>query len=186
MVKCAECGYLGVRHPHTYELVTPDERQRETGIPTGIFTVGDKTTILGDMPICAVGACDLRKECEQTRKVASELGKVPCEVTHKDRECSQFTDLIPGLTPKEHIEMNLLQEQRIWQQTNQAANDRRQQSDSARNFRVNFLLVLVSIAAAIASWWVALHPGIVVVQSTPAATAPAIPFRAHAAPSGRL
>ena len=33
MVNCAKCGYLGVRHPDTYELVGPGESQRETGIP---------------------------------------------------------------------------------------------------------------------------------------------------------
>jgi hypothetical protein len=65
---------------------------------------------------------------------------------------------LDGLTPKEHIDMNVFERQKIWE---------------TKNFRINLLLMLFTAVAAVAAWWFATHPNIIVipqVQSPPAAT----------------
>ena len=113
MVICADCGYLGVRHPGTHELVGPDEYQRQTGLPTrsAIPSVGsmgenvsDGETVLGIIPTCAVGAWSLERYYRGGNDNAARCCAAK-EVIQRERDCSKFTPWIPGLTPKEHIDM---------------------------------------------------------------------------------
>jgi hypothetical protein len=97
--------------------------------------------------------CDLRKEYKSFREknpspypydAAKEVMHAPrfmCESAKK------FTAWIPGLSPKEHIDMNMM--------------DRAEQYHERldrRNFWTNFVLVIVGALAAVAAWWGALHP----------------------------
>ena len=86
-------------------------------------------------------------------------------VIHDPRECKESTRWIPGLTPKEHIDMNIFERQRAWQ----ADQDAIRRADEARrddkNFRLNLALVVATIVAtiiaaiaAVAAWWAALCP----------------------------
>jgi len=121
---CAECGFLGVRHRETGELVGPGEEQRETGSPPegrsipGLlaekFSPPEPIT-LDIAPVCAVGACDLRKEWQECQKVQKLAPTAAAEkVIQQPRKCKRFTAGLPGLNPKEHINMNLLQRQQVW------------------------------------------------------------------------
>ena len=106
MVKCVDCGYLGVREIDNQRLVNPGAEQRKSGQPPGNFN-GVAITLVE--PICTVAAFDLEAE-------VSGPGPAPAaKVMDKDRECEQFTEWVPALTPKEHLDMNLLERQRDWQ-----------------------------------------------------------------------
>jgi hypothetical protein len=118
MVKCAKCGFLGVRCLDTGNIV--GEELRERGVwPTN----SEGRRAFQDTPVCAVGACNFAEETPGT-DYESTAG-----VLQKDRECDQFTRLLPALTPKEHIDMNVLQQQKEWQQRCDEENQRHHQCE---------------------------------------------------------
>jgi hypothetical protein len=107
MVKCAACGYLGVRDMDNKMLVNPSAEQRRNGQPPSNSKGGAATQA---EPICALGICDLESEL-------TGPGSAPAAtVMSKDRICSPSTKNIPALTPKEHIDMNVLERQQAFQQ----------------------------------------------------------------------
>ena len=119
MVKCADCGYLGVRHPGTHELVGPDERQRQTGEPSSkadshlwSIAMGEppiNEIVLDPAPVCARGAFNLWSEWKgHVTNGKSALFPAAKEVMRKDRKCRRFVKTIPGLGPKERVNMDLL------------------------------------------------------------------------------
>jgi hypothetical protein len=180
MVKCKDCGYLGVRHIESQTLVSPGENQRESGAPalevltyppgTVRFTndLPPTRVIVDGTPVCAVGAVDLYAECESIQQPGRN--QAAKSVMQDDRDCKQFTTRIPGLTPKEHVVRNLIEK---WEQTQ----DRKER----KNTRINVGLLLAGILAAIAAWWSATHPAIVFIPQTsqsPAVTAPVNPAKA--------
>ncbi len=138
MVKCAECGFLGVRHPLTQTLIGPSEHQRQTGVPTT-----DSIPIVGRMdeyapgeaipdtrPVCAIGAIQIGNE-----HCGGNDNRVKCHsaqaVMQKDRTCGEFTKWIPGLSPKEHIDMLTAQTDRLWQER-QTERDRQWRKEDNR------------------------------------------------------
>jgi ferric-dicitrate binding protein FerR (iron transport regulator) len=150
MVKCADCGYLGVRHPETLELVGPSHQQRETGALTGTLR---GQMFLDEQPICAVGAFDLWRET-----AAQPDGAL--RVMQKPRDCLKSTEWIPGLSPKEHIDMNMLE---------------RSERRDTRNFWIQCALMVAAFAAAVAAWWSATHPTAIPIPQPPAAISPTNP-----------
>ena len=79
--------------------------------------------ILDRIPLCAVGENRLPEECAAMSANGGEFTAIQ-KVFVKDRECKQFTPWIPVLIPKEHIDMNLLEQPRDWQQvTSQRTNE---------------------------------------------------------------
>ncbi len=153
MVKCKDCGYLGVREANGTQLVNPDKTQREVGRAINGITE--------HCPVCAIAAFDL--PAEHRDPPGMNPSEHAANIMAKDRECHQFTDNMPGLSPKEHIDMNLL-----------AQNQRYLECQNRRNLITNVTLVIVGLLAAIAAWWGALHPVVVpppvvnaVIQSPP-------------------
>jgi hypothetical protein len=114
MVKCADCGYLGAREVNSHQLVNPRAEQRQTGAPSRGNRNGLSVALTRTDPICAIAAFDLQAEMGNPGAGAFAEAAV-AEVITKDRKCNRFTDNMPALTPKEHIEMNMLEEQREWQ-----------------------------------------------------------------------
>jgi len=126
-VRCADCGYLGVRRCNDRALVSPDTEQRRTGeapAPPDLETQSlmIDIPILETKPLCAMGAILLDEEFDD------ELGRSPPDalrqvsernvavlVTQKERQCGQFVKWMPALSPKEHLDMNVLERQREWQ-----------------------------------------------------------------------
>jgi len=94
-VKCAECGFLLLYNLDQGEKLEADSHYRSGGHR---YAQRAKTA----EPMCLVLACDLRDEViavrlpEPNRQLA---------VIQKERDCSSFCVLRPGLTPKEHLEM---------------------------------------------------------------------------------
>ena len=121
MVKCAECGYLGVRRCNDQALVSPGPDQRRTGeAPKDPSVKIDAPPILETMPLCAIGVCPLDEEFADGQLITPSSARGPMKganvaqkVMRDDRpKCEsekKFTPWIPGLSPKEHIDMNLLE-----------------------------------------------------------------------------
>jgi len=128
MVKCADCGYLGVRHIESQCLLAPSEEHRKTGEPTSrepdpkdveyaqthISKLAPGATIVDILPVCALGLANCRKECGAVG--AQRISPISAKKFMQDkRECGRFRPWIPGLTPKEHMDMKALEEQQSWQ-----------------------------------------------------------------------
>lgn len=173
--KCAECGYLGVRHVDRQELVGLNMAQRITGFPVvkpDGPTRGDGTNeglVTEIAPACAIGAADLGAEfisqqtfsrgCANQHRTQDQGvflierkadATAAIKVMHKSRDCKKFRQRIPGLSPKEHIAVDMLDEiQERWRQ-----NDKKQD-------RKDMFLICLSTFAAGAAWWAALRlPGV--------------------------
>jgi cytoskeletal protein RodZ len=135
-------------------MVAPLAHQRNTGFaPAGIANA--------DSPLCALGVCDLSKEydpqiLEEPLAVGQARTRATKVIFHRERECDRFVRWIPGLSPKEHIDMNILERQQAWQ----ARRD-------SKDFRLNCLLVVVAVASMCAAWWAALHPTVIPIPQRP-------------------
>jgi hypothetical protein len=100
LVKCADCGFLAVRHMDTRALLDAEELLRVNGeIPsrnTGMM-------IYDEWPVCFIRRANFRKEMNDNS--GSPHRK---KVLNDKRECDDgFTPWQQGLTPKEHLEMQL-------------------------------------------------------------------------------
>lgn len=87
MVRCSDCGLLGVRKNDTNQLVECMEDMRE----------GRKSSQIS-MPVCAACVVSFWTEAEK------QLDNVPRELS-RQRECDRFVKWECGFTPKEHLEM---------------------------------------------------------------------------------
>ncbi len=177
MVKCADCGYLAVRNKETHALVSPAREQRETGEAPP--APGAVERPIGTIPICAIGVCDLRRKVEEARrgmvgKPVIRDGEAPKAVIQKDHDCQRSTKWIPALSPKEHIDMDLLEKQQVWDDERDKRQQAWQEERDARNLRVNRWLVLAAVISALAALasaffagWSATHPTVITIPQPP-------------------
>jgi hypothetical protein len=100
---CAECGYLGIRSSTTKELVEVEETFRREGAEDR--TGGVQAAYVGK-PVCAIMAADLQAV------VSSRRGSSIAQMLSEQRNCEHGTRWLRGFTPKEHLQMNLIEEQR--------------------------------------------------------------------------
>lgn len=138
VVKCEECGFLCVRDFNSRRLIEADTLYREKGRSPNPFMLA---------PICFVQAERLWEE-----STAVEHAQV-MEIIRKERTCDKFTPWFQGYAPKEHIEMQLLQEQ---------MNEQRKQN--RRNLWITVFAMLaaaiIGAAATLAGTWLILtHSG---------------------------
>jgi hypothetical protein len=149
MVKCAECGYLGFRHIESQQLVTPSDEHCSTGEgPLKPDSRNTVTAVVHEAPVCAVGLLVDNFDPSKPGPHGHHREAAPAAVRtimHRERGCSQFTPRLPGLSPKEHIDMNFLERQQ-----------RFQAREGRRNLIVNVLLCVIAAISAIAAWWGAL------------------------------
>lgn len=103
-VKCKDCGYLAWRHRNTWELIEVDLEHRE-GTADSLPSMAIRKEIVMSQEVCFCAAHDLRAE-ELSPAKSQEA------VIWKDRVCTSYTKWCPGLSPKEHMQMHLLEEQR--------------------------------------------------------------------------
>ena len=106
MRKCRECGLLALVHI---------DSQKVEACTIGCRTSGSVTSEKGQKfyeatPICSIYEFDLRKEIGQK----SSHGEI-LEILTNERPCEAFIKWNPALSPKEHLDMQLIQEQREWQ-----------------------------------------------------------------------
>ena len=100
MVKCADCGFLGVRLIKTRQIVDAEEYLRNEGqMPDKV----NNEPIYAPWPICFVRKINIHREVKESG-VAGPQGLAA--VFQKDRKCDDgFTKWFQGFTPKEHQEM---------------------------------------------------------------------------------
>lgn len=135
-VRCADCGYLAVRENVTWTLWEAEQEFRDDlQSPSNISGLANaQPRSFGGAPLCFVGETDFAIEpggTEQDKK-ARRLA-----LLSKDRSCDSFIEWKRGFTPKEHMEMNLLLEQRKWQRDTAREDQkwRAQQADQERQWR---------------------------------------------------
>ena len=105
MVKCVECGLLSVRSLRLNQLTEVDEETRRTGKyvddPSGGFNVIQPL-------LCCVLEYNLSQEVDR------ENDKGYVEVIKAERDCQKFREWQPGLSPKEHVLIVLVDDWREW------------------------------------------------------------------------
>lgn len=123
-VRCADCGFLGLRNGKTGALNEADERFRKEAFFRGSPPTHD------NLPICSKSVVDFRDETNPGNQDGI------CQALRKDRSEScnnKFMTWRKGFTPKDHHEMQLAQElqlfqieqrerERDWQQRQEATN----------------------------------------------------------------
>src|SRR5258708_5505107 len=108
LVKCADCGYLGLRHTTTRQLLEADEVFRQKGQ----IRADGNHWLYDEHPVCFAQKINFREKIGNQPHNEYELrGKV----VQAEWNCNGFIKWQPGLTPKEHQEMMMLEEQRKWQ-----------------------------------------------------------------------
>lgn len=107
-VKCADCGFLAVRHFETRDLLDAEELLRRDGeMP---LQPGTGHYIYDPWPICFARVIDFRAALEDNS--GSPHRK---RVINEGRECNRFTPWIQGLTPKEHVELKIEEDRQLWE-----------------------------------------------------------------------
>jgi hypothetical protein len=143
--QCRGCGFLSIRNKRDWSLGEAPEEYRKTGELTSAAA-----ETYGNLPICFVRAWPLTTEYESRPSSAPTGGPSIATVLHKTRACDEFREWQQGLSPKEHFEMTMLEEQREWQANESAENRRVQRWSMAMNFIG--LIVGPILGAAIALW----------------------------------
>ena len=133
-VQCADCGFLALRNTRTDGLAEARFRYRETGeVPLSETPIEIRTpTPDGDdeedaytspyqiPPVCFVGAHNL----SGTRRSTANVSKSPMTrdealaIVQEGRACTKFIRWVQGYSPREHLEMERMKDQkrgqRIW------------------------------------------------------------------------
>jgi hypothetical protein len=146
-VHCTNCGYLSVRNVEDWSLGEAESDYRETG------AMSDRAAqIYRNLPICFARAANLLQEYERTCNERpggiSGPAAVIKFVLHKPRTCTEHIEWQQGFTPKEHLEMKMLEEQRA---------SLNREADRNHRWRIIELVVMglivtaVSVAAQIGS-----------------------------------
>jgi hypothetical protein len=155
VVRCADCGFLGVRIHKTREIVDADALMRETGHNPG-ESINSADRILDEHVLCFVRAADLAKETGRPDEASRS------SVIQRERECQRFTPWIQGLTPKEHVELKIEEDRQLWQtqrelddqiwrekQEDKAEKRHREALSAARN--MSLVSALIGFIAALAA-----------------------------------
>lgn len=100
VVKCADCGCLALRNRNTLELVGAGEKYRREGMLPSI----NSRYVFEEAPVCAEGIADFSAFHND---VAGGHA-----MARSERICLPFIRWRPGLTPKGHMDIRLLEEQR--------------------------------------------------------------------------
>jgi hypothetical protein len=183
MVRCADCGFLGLRHSSTREVREADPYSRESGkVPSGY----------SESPVCCIQAAALDRE------MGSMTDAEFARVVNRDRDCPKHFPWWQGFSPKEHVRMHYDQmlrdeaakrerEMREWQaeqrQKDQEREDRRRSDDlewQRRNKRSDrwWAMALIVLAAIIGlafepfKTWLNNLSGVTPSQRPPATTSP--------------
>jgi hypothetical protein len=140
VVRCADCGYLGLRNLETGALDEADEaflRDATIRPVSGVRSMAAYDAL----PVCAKGAVNFREEANPGHQPSI------VQAITKPRECREFMKRHTGLAPKEHRQMEidhfirteqarLAREQREWQEARQKEDreHREKREDDHRRF----------------------------------------------------
>lgn len=99
-VSCKDCGCLALRHSKTLELSGASEDYRQSGT----LPAENNRYLYDEIPVCVANAFNFA--------VLAPNKDHSYAVIRGSLHCEQFIAWQPALSPKEHIEMKQLQEQR--------------------------------------------------------------------------
>lgn len=156
-VRCVDCGYLAVRDFKSRQLVEVEAAMREAGWQPKIPHSGYKP--YEERPICFVRSSKICNELDPPQP-----GQFLTAIK-TDRQCDKITPWHQGFSPREHLKMNLLEEQRErdrkWRLEDvKAAEEAREQSSVKADSRhlvslvVNSLFALAAIVAVIVAAYI--------------------------------
>lgn len=117
-VKCRNCGYLALRNLNTRQLVEVEFGVRnEEEFPAIIEYVTESmfpsaTPVYDTNAVCFRGETDFFTETKNAKDASLRHTDFHA-IINRDRDCKSFTEAIYGLSPKEHLDMNL-QERKDW------------------------------------------------------------------------
>lgn len=104
-VKCAECGYLGLRHVLSGRTVTASLEYRKTAYNPSL-SIGGYDHVYEDFPLCFRGVVNFRDKEEAGPSRDQEKCRAAIQ---RDRDCGECSEW-EGLDPKDHYEMTLREE----------------------------------------------------------------------------
>ena len=123
------------------ELVGADENYREGGyVPNNQGRMH-----FYEAPVCARGAKSFSHFGENRTAAHSMAGS--------EHDCPKFITLIPGLQPKDHIEMDLVDQQREWQRKESEAQRAWQAAEADRAATRHSDSMRVALAANSSNVW---------------------------------
>ncbi len=126
-VKCADCGYLSLRHTNSRQLLDAEEQFRTTGnIPSP--KKGGIDLSYDDYPICFMRVVNFRTD-QEAGKSKDQDKCVRC--LKRERECDKFTPWLMGFTPKEHYEV-IQENTRLKWQADREREDREFRAEQVR------------------------------------------------------
>jgi hypothetical protein len=132
--RCDTCGFLAMRFYHDAGLHEATQEFRELGLDT------NAEAAITRLPFCIVQAARLDKEIEAHHKSTQapnmSLGapSIMAILQKKDRECREWTEWIPGFSPKEHLEMMNRERMQKWQEEREEA-DRKWRTEQEEKTR---------------------------------------------------
>ena len=130
MVKCSDCGYLAMRVEASREIVEADEPVRKDGKPQ---------TSLGlyPYPLCFETKIDVEQETKNLPDSISGRDKQVLEILNIERVCDRFIAYQLGFSPRERYDMQMLEEQRKFQEERLDADRqfRKQQDGDTRDWQ---------------------------------------------------
>jgi hypothetical protein len=126
---CINCGLLGRRHEMDGPIATSVDYASRYGRETGDIGVfgtsrGDAAlSIYNTRATCFVGKADLSGEIgSMGGMLGSEQQEKTLVALTKQRECPRWYPFAEFFSPREHLDMQMLDEQRRWQERESARN----------------------------------------------------------------
>lgn len=165
MVRCEICGLLCIRARNTRELIEVEKSIRDEGvIPKSTDAIHRQSLPISDpFPICFAQVpinAEYQERIDKHQKLSDSVRQGTFrEIITKDRKCDElgcFIEWMQGFSPKEHVEMNMLENQRQWQRQmeldaqkwreDQAERDRKWRQEDARAIERRHLVNLAVTA----------------------------------------
>ncbi len=140
-VKCKDCGFLAFRRKESMELVAVDPSFREN--PD--MAARGRHAHYSSVPVCFVAESDIEDELSGCKIIST---KSVGEVISKERECGGYTSVIHGLSPREHLQMQLLEEQRKREDVRDNAVKKREDDRDRAQARANMWNTLIGATIA--------------------------------------
>lgn len=147
-VRCADCGLLAVRPSNSHELTEAIDTDRE-GEFSGSAGVSRSLR-------CFVRAAPFVATLRHPNEAGPDGNRRALAVIWEDRECASFLPHWHGYSPKERLEMHLVEQQREWQAAQRQADldraERVRQEDNRQRWRLAYFSVFCGAVGFLIAW----------------------------------
>lgn len=107
--QCGKCGLLAMRNRETRQL-DETERKVRAGEEPPMSNNASSRYMHETTPICVAGVVDFDEEMGESESDDWSVNMVEC--CNRERKCGDFIQWVTGLSPKEHIEMGFMADER--------------------------------------------------------------------------